>query len=690
MAPKKLTVGTGCEFSCKTKYVFPKRKINRLFPNLNKRDHQLQGCFLVKQGRARCSGNDYKDVYFFTHPDLGDEEYYIVRRFIKVTKEGPAAGVFVEADSSSNEAEDNNENVEVPETSGDVQEDVARFLRDGFLVDDDNLPAPENVPNDEATENVQWSEWNSATHCNRAKITGRAEQEPQLIDPPKELDLLQWFLYFMPWDYIQWTLIPSTNQLIQGSQISNGEFITYLGIWLLLSTVNAGVSRRDFWSSDPVSPFDGAPFRCNTYMSYQRFEQITQSLKYTSLPVPAFRDKLHEVRQLLFSFNSLMEKIFVSGWVVCLDESMSPWTRQWTCPAFVFCPRKPHPKGNEYHTIADGKSGILFGLEMVEGKDAPPEFETKKNFHSFGKTAGLMLRMCETLFGQLKVVVLDSGFCVLQGIIELRKRGVFAAAVIKKRRYWPKHIKGDEIKNKMEKEPVGTQGRLPGKLDGMDFDIFTSTEPDYVMMFMSTYGSTFPSRNQKKTLRYVDNDVREFYHSEVVANHYKYRDSVDAHNAKRHDCGTKDGLSIESTWKTNYWPNRVFAFILGLCEVNTYLALRYFRNYKEEQIDFRKKLAQACLHNTIDDELCGVCEKPSPEGDRLLRSETQHGKVTMPEYCDWTDGRWKKKYKTRWQQRFCKTKGCKNRTRIFCKCSMGVFRCTDCFQKHLIEAGNHN
>ena len=108
-------------------------------------------------------------------------------------------------------------------------------------------------------------------------------------------------------------------------QISNGEFVTYLGIWLLLSTANTGSKRRDFWSPEPINPFEGAPFRCNSYMSYTRFEQITQSLK--SFPKPAYQDKLFEIRELLFAFNALMVNIFVSGWVVCLDESMSPSPR---------------------------------------------------------------------------------------------------------------------------------------------------------------------------------------------------------------------------------------------------------------------------------------------------------------------------------------------------------------------------
>ena len=40
---------------------------------------------------------------------------------------------------------------------------------------------------------------------------------------------------------------------------------------------------------------------------------------------------------------------------------------------------------------------------------------------------------------------MDIGFCVTKGLVELRKKGVFGAALIKKRRYWPENIKDDEI-----------------------------------------------------------------------------------------------------------------------------------------------------------------------------------------------------------------------------------------------------
>ena len=57
-------------------------------------------------------------------------------------------------------------------------------------------------------------------------------------------------------------------------------------------------------------------------------------------------------------------------------------------------PRKPHPMGNEYHSICCGLSGIMFAIELVEGKDSPKELKNSKPFDNLGKTAGLLLRLC--------------------------------------------------------------------------------------------------------------------------------------------------------------------------------------------------------------------------------------------------------------------------------------------------------
>ena len=45
-----------------------------------------------------------------------------------------------------------------------------------------------------------------------------------------------------------------------------------------------------------------------------------------------------------------------------------------------------------------------------------------------------------------KVVIMDSGFCVLLAVISLNKMGVLSDALIKKTIYWPRYAKAEEIK----------------------------------------------------------------------------------------------------------------------------------------------------------------------------------------------------------------------------------------------------
>jgi hypothetical protein len=84
-----------------------------------------------------------------------------------------------------------------------------------------------------------------------------------------------------------------------------------------------------------------------------------------------------------------MTEKFLPLWASCLDESMSAWISRWTCPGWVFCPQKPHPFGNEYHSICCGDSGIMYHIELVEGKDAlTPNTQPHSNK---GRTVGLLL-----------------------------------------------------------------------------------------------------------------------------------------------------------------------------------------------------------------------------------------------------------------------------------------------------------
>jgi Transposase IS4 len=109
----------------------------------------------------------------------------------------------------------------------------------------------------------------------------------------------------------------------------------------------------------------------------------------------------------------------------------------------------------------------------------------------------LLIRITEQVWGSGKFLVLDSRFCVLKGLIELRKQGVFGAVFVKKRRYWPTYVKGNEIKTLFEGKQGGDADSLSGTLDGTPFHLMSMKEPDSVMTLMSTYGTC--ERSGKET-----------------------------------------------------------------------------------------------------------------------------------------------------------------------------------------------
>ncbi len=170
-------------------------------------------------------------------------------------------------------------------------------------------------------------------------------------------------------------------------------------------------------------------------MPYCYFEDIIQALCFTNHPYPPYVNRFYDVPQMIDEFNEHYMTNYIPGWISFIDESMSVWLNKF-CPGWKCVPRKPHPFGNEYHTICDGElkicTPIMFQVEVVEGKDRPPQLG-RKEFEERGKTVGLMLQMSKNLWNTGKVVTMDSGFSVSKGILAMREKGVFGQALVKLR-----------------------------------------------------------------------------------------------------------------------------------------------------------------------------------------------------------------------------------------------------------------
>jgi len=95
-------------------------------------------------------------------------------------------------------------------------------------------------------------------------------------------------------------------------------------------------------------------------MSCYHFDKILASLYFTDVNPSLFKDRFWEVHQMIYAWNSNMDKKFTCSWVACIDESMSKWLSQYTCPGFMVVPHKPWPYGNKYHMIVCGELEILF------------------------------------------------------------------------------------------------------------------------------------------------------------------------------------------------------------------------------------------------------------------------------------------------------------------------------------------
>ena len=150
-------------------------------------------------------------------------------------------------------------------------------------------------------------------------------------------------------------LIPTTNKELD-SPINLQEFYVFLGCIFFQASFK-GISNHDqWWSTKAINMFEGMPHRLNNFMSRNRFKEIMQALRYTDRPQPEYLDRFHDIRQMQDEWNAHMETAYFTGWFNCLDESMNSWLNKF-CLGFMSLPRKPHPFGNEYHSIADGDGG---------------------------------------------------------------------------------------------------------------------------------------------------------------------------------------------------------------------------------------------------------------------------------------------------------------------------------------------
>ena len=146
----------------------------------------------------------------------------------------------------------------------------------GLNVDDDNDPAPENIPYSTVitVDGVKWG-WNGA---NLRSMFGATDDAPRM-NTLKGLSLkivtcTIMFLTFFPQTFFEDVILAQTNKQLD-HEWTFGEFLRWIGVWFIISKNSPGnINKREFWSAKPPSRECGAPFRLSDIMSGCRFEEI--------------------------------------------------------------------------------------------------------------------------------------------------------------------------------------------------------------------------------------------------------------------------------------------------------------------------------------------------------------------------------------------------------------------------------
>ena len=162
MVKKKLCPGIGAQCSVLIKFLHPSKRVTDVLINFSDKD-RLYDLLAIKAEQKRVK-KKIQDCIIFRHDAFPNEELYCVRKFCKVLKEGHVVDIF-STESEQNEEESTGVPVigEVSETLASTgtgrplpdghenfratPEDISLMRDMGFNVDDNNDPAPENIPN---------------------------------------------------------------------------------------------------------------------------------------------------------------------------------------------------------------------------------------------------------------------------------------------------------------------------------------------------------------------------------------------------------------------------------------------------------------------------------------------------------------------------------------------------------------
>ena len=200
-----------------------------------------------------------------THQDFKDgngdlQELHAIKKHLAIQEEGDPDYFFdVSQEAQQQQQADLLPAVIDSEIQGENHggtSDLLTALSGVVDIDDDNKPAPENVPTTATTSSVLSNEWGHMGICLR-KQQSIANTQAKLVypvDTTRDDINLQLFEHLFPKQFIENIMIPTMNQKLKNA-VTYSEFLVWIGLWILMSTVD-GSDRCGFKSNKDINIYE--------------------------------------------------------------------------------------------------------------------------------------------------------------------------------------------------------------------------------------------------------------------------------------------------------------------------------------------------------------------------------------------------------------------------------------------------
>ena len=136
-------------------------------------------------------------------------------------------------------------------------------LVNGSMMDNDNAPAPENIPTPNDNTDGSFGKWEHSGSCYRALAGGRHLKARISYPPHIKPSLFNMFELFVFTSFVEDVIIPQTNTRLTvngiNRELSYGGFLRWIGVWLLMSMLH-GPDHATSWSLMDVDRFRGVPW----------------------------------------------------------------------------------------------------------------------------------------------------------------------------------------------------------------------------------------------------------------------------------------------------------------------------------------------------------------------------------------------------------------------------------------------